>query len=143
MLVCLVLSSARWCRSSICPGRLFTAWLVFLVIFSCHNFYGIQVVTLEVHLSCLRRLMCPAWDHFIFLTFLIISYFCALPDPDVGNSILVVDIEHISFHFGLCGRKFVLCLFGQCQMLRAVQIMEEALMIPPAPTPILQTSRKP
>ena len=49
--------------------------------------------------------MCPAWVHFIFLTLLIISDFCALPDPDVGNSILVVDIEHISFHFGLCGRR--------------------------------------
>ena len=23
-------------------------------------------------------------------------------------------VEHTSFHFGLCGRKFVLCLFGQC-----------------------------
>ena len=29
-------------------------------------------------------------------------------------SIFVVDVEHTSFHFGLCGRKFVLCLFGQC-----------------------------
>ena len=27
---------------------------------------------------------------------------------------LRIDIEHTSFHFGLCGRKFVLCLFGQC-----------------------------
>ena len=35
-LACLVLSSARSCHSSICPGRLFIAWLVFLVIFSCH-----------------------------------------------------------------------------------------------------------
>ena len=31
-----VLSSARSCRSCICPGRLFTAWLDFLVIFSCN-----------------------------------------------------------------------------------------------------------
>ena len=23
------------------------------------------------------------------------------------------DVEHTSFHFGLCGRKVVLCLFGQ------------------------------
>ena len=101
----------------------------------CHLFlsYGLQVVTLEVHLSCLRRLLCPAHDHFIFLTLLIISYFCHLPDPDVGLSILVCDIEHTSFHFGLCGRKFVQFLFGQCQMLQEVQIMEEALMIPPAP----------
>ena len=33
---CLVLSSAMSCRSSICPGRLSTAWLVSLVVFSCH-----------------------------------------------------------------------------------------------------------
>ena len=26
----------------------------------------------------------------------------------------VCDVEHTSLHFGLCGRKFVLCLFGQC-----------------------------
>ena len=40
--------------------------------------------------------------------------FCPLPDPDVGPSIFVCDVEHTSFHFGMCGRKFVLCLFVQC-----------------------------
>ena len=35
--------------------------------------YGLQVVTREVHRSSLRRLICPAQDHFIFLTLLIIS----------------------------------------------------------------------
>ena len=35
-------------------------------------------------------------------------------NPDVGPSNFVCDVEHTSFHFGLCGRKFVLCLFGQC-----------------------------
>ena len=35
-LPCLVLSSAVSCRSSICPGRLSIAWLVSLVVFSCH-----------------------------------------------------------------------------------------------------------
>ena len=40
--------------------------------------------------------------------------FCPLPDPDVGPSIFVCDVEHTSFHFGLCSRKFILCLFGQC-----------------------------
>ena len=35
-LPCLVLSSAISCRSSICPGRLSTAGLVSLVVFSCH-----------------------------------------------------------------------------------------------------------
>ena len=33
---CHVLSSAISCRSSICPGRLSTAWLVSLDVFSCH-----------------------------------------------------------------------------------------------------------
>ena len=33
---CLVLSSAISCCSSICPGRLSTAWLVSLDVFSCH-----------------------------------------------------------------------------------------------------------
>ena len=41
------------------------------------------------------------------------DYICPLPDPDVGLSTLVCDVEHTSFHFGLCGCKFVLCLFGQ------------------------------
>ena len=40
--------------------------------------------------------------------------FCSLPDPDVGPSIFVCDVEHTSFHFGVCGRKLVLCLFVQC-----------------------------
>ena len=57
-LACRAMSSARSCRSSICPGRLSTAWLVSLVVFSCHN--GLQVVTREVHRSSLRRLICPA-----------------------------------------------------------------------------------
>ena len=87
--------------------------------------------------------MCPARDHFTFFTLLIIPDFCPLPDPDVGFSMLLCDIEHTSFHFGLCGRKFVLCLYGQCQMLQEVQIMEEALLIPPAPMPNVQTSGKP
>ena len=37
--------------------------------------YGLQVVTREVHRSSLRRLICPAQDHLIFLTVLIISTF--------------------------------------------------------------------
>ena len=35
--------------------------------------YGLQVVTRAVHRSSLRRLICPAQDHFIFLTVLIKS----------------------------------------------------------------------
>ena len=80
-------------------------------------FYGLQVVTRVVHRSSLRRLICPAQDHFICSHIADYIYdFCLLPDPDVGLSVLVglCDVEHTSFHFGLCGRKFVLCLFGQC-----------------------------
>ena len=40
--------------------------------------YGLQVVTREVHRSSLRRLICPARDHFICLTVLIISMTCVL-----------------------------------------------------------------
>ena len=40
--------------------------------------------------------------------------FCPLPDPDVGPSVIVHDDEHTSFHAGVCGRQFVLCLFGEC-----------------------------
>ena len=37
-----------------------------------------------------------------------------ISDPDVGLSFLVRDVDHTSLHVGLCGRKFVLCLFGEC-----------------------------
>ena len=43
-----------------------------------------------------------------------IVFFFFFPDPDVGPSIFVCDVELTSFNFGLCGRKFVMCLFGQC-----------------------------
>ena len=56
---------------------------------------------------------CPGPFHFSYSVDYIYD-FCPLPDPDVGLSIFVCDVEHTSFHFGLCGRKFVLCLFGQC-----------------------------
>ena len=73
------------------------------------------MVTREVYRSSLWRLTCPAQDHFNFSHSVdYIFDFCPLPDPDVDISIFVCDVEHTSFHFGLCGRKFVLCLFGQC-----------------------------
>ena len=56
---------------------------------------------------------CPGPFHFSHSVDYIYE-FCPLPDPDVGPSIFVCDVEHTSFHFGLCGRTFVLCLFGQC-----------------------------
>ena len=56
---------------------------------------------------------CPGPFHFSHSVDYIYE-FCPLPNPDVGPFIFVCDVEHTSFHFGLCGRKFVLCLFGQC-----------------------------
>ena len=56
---------------------------------------------------------CPGPFHFSYSVDYIYD-FCPLPDPDVGLSIFVCDVEPTSFHFGLYGRKFVLCLFGQC-----------------------------
>ena len=87
------LSSSSLHRLAGLPCRLFVS-------------YGLQVVTREVHRLPLRRLICPAQDHDLY-------DFCPLLDPDVGLSIFVCDVEHTSFHFGLCGRKFVLCLIGQ------------------------------
>ena len=40
--------------------------------------YGLQVVTREVHRSSLRRLICSAQDHLIFLTVLIMLVFLSL-----------------------------------------------------------------
>ena len=105
--LCHIVSLQHFSRSSLhrlagLPCRIFVS-------------YGLQVVTREVHRSSLRRLICPAQDHFIFSHSVDYIYeFCPLPDPDVGPSIFVCDVEHTSFHFGLCGRKFVLCLFGRC-----------------------------
>ena len=58
-----------------CPGRL-CSLSSFLVIWSPSGDTGGPSVVL-------RRLMCPAQDHFIFLILLIISDVCPLPDPDV------------------------------------------------------------
>ena len=119
----LVLSSAISVRSRICPGRLSTAWLVSIVVFYCHN--GLQVVTREVHLSSLRRLICPVQDHFMFLTVLLVSMTLPSPWPRCWSFYPcrpLCDVEHTSFHFGLCGRKFVLCLFRQCPGVEPSQI---------------------
>ena len=42
---------------------------------------------------------------------------CPLSHPDVDLCVLVCDVQHTPFHFGLCGRKFVMWLFGQCPCL--------------------------
>ena len=80
----------------------------FLVIWSpSGDAQGPSVVFEAVNMPC------PGPFHFSHSVDYICE-FCPLPDPDVGPSIFVCDVEHTSFHFGLCGRKFVLCLFGQC-----------------------------
>ena len=79
------------------------------------SFLVIQVVTREGHRLSLRRLICPAQDHLIFLTVFIISmtFVLSLTQMLVLLSLYVM-LSMLFFHFGLCGRKFVLCLFGQC-----------------------------
>ena len=62
-LACRVLSSARACRSSICPGHLSTGWLVSLVILSPSGDTRGPSFVFEA----------AAQDHLICLTFLIIS----------------------------------------------------------------------
>ena len=111
-LPCLVLSSVISCRSSICPGRLSPAWLVSLVVVSCH------MVSKWWHARSIGRLWggwytLPRTISFVSHCWLYL-WLCPLPDPDVGLSIFVCDVELTSFHFGLCCRKFVLCLCGQC-----------------------------
>ena len=52
--------------------------------------YGLQVVTREVHRSSLRRLICPAQDHFIFLTVLIISMTFVLSLTQMVGSYIIL-----------------------------------------------------
>ena len=57
--------------------------------------------------------MCPAQEHFSFLTLLSISMSGRrnpLPRPDTGLSVLLyVMLSIYFFYFGMCDRKFVLC----------------------------------
>ena len=98
---CLVLSSAISCRSSICPGRLSTAWLVSLDVFSCH------MVSKWWRARSIGRL----WGGWYALprTISFFSqcrlYLWVLSSPYVGYV-----CWDTSFH------KFVLCLFGQCRL---------------------------
>ena len=81
--------------------------LYFLVIWSpIGDTRGPSVVFEAVDMPCPGPFNLSHSVHYIY-------DLCPLPDPYVGPSILVCDVEHTSFHFGLCGRKFVLCLFGQ------------------------------
>ena len=74
------------------------------------------MVTRDVHWLALKRLMCTAQDHLIFshIADLCLDDFCNLSDPDVGPTVVVCDVINTPFHFGLCSRKSVLCLFDEC-----------------------------
>ena len=105
---CLALSFARSCLSSIYPSCLSTASMISLAVCSCPSGHkSVPSVVFEA-----VDVPCPG--PFIQCVHIADYDFCPLFDPDVGPSVLVCDVEHTSFHFGLCGCKFVLCLFGQC-----------------------------
>ena len=75
--------------------------------------YGLQLVAREVHRLSLRRFICPAQDHFIFLTVYIISmtFILSLTQMLVLLSLYTCDVEPTSFHFGLCAASlFYACL---------------------------------
>ena len=98
----LILSRSSLHRLAGLPCRIFSS-------------YGLQVGIREVHRSSLRRLICPAQDHFIFLTVLIISMSFVLSLTQMLIFLyLYVMLSILLSMLGLCGRKFVLCLFGQC-----------------------------
>ena len=75
---------------------------------------GLQMVTREAHRSSLRRLICPTQDHLICLTMFIIYVTCVLSLTQMLVVLsLYVMLNILISIFGLCGCKFVLCLFGQ------------------------------
>ena len=65
---------------------------------------------------------CPGPFHFSQSVHYIYD-FCPFPDPDVGPSIFVCDVEHTSFHFGMCGHKFVQCLVWSVSRCKFVQCL--------------------
>ena len=77
--------------------------------------YGLQVVKRKVHRSCLRRLMCPAQDQFIFLTLLIMSvtFFLSLTQMLV---LLFHVILRVHFSILVCASASLFCN-GQCPVL--------------------------
>ena len=103
-LACLALSSARSCRSDIYPGRLSTALLVSLVVFYC------RTVSKWWHVRSIARL---ASSFILTLLIMSLTRVLSLSDPDMGPPVLVCNVEHTSFHIGLCGSVLVMCLFGE------------------------------
>ena len=90
------------------PPLSWSPWSSFLVIWSPSGDARGPSVDFEA-----VNMPCPGPFHFSHSVDYI-HQFSPLPGPDVGPSLFVCDVEHTSFHCGLCGRKFVLCLFGQC-----------------------------
>ena len=76
--------------------------------------YGLQVVIREVHRSSLRRLICPAQDHFIFLTVLIISmtFVLSLTQMLVFLSLYVMLSILLSILVCAAASLFCACLFS-------------------------------
>ena len=101
-LACIVLSSTRSCCSSICPSCLsMIGWSpssYFLLIWSPSGDTRGPLVVFEA--VCIP---CPRPFHFSHIADYIYE-FCPLPNPDVGLTIFVCDVEHTSFRFGMCGR---------------------------------------
>ena len=66
----------------------------------------------EVHRSSLSRLICPAQDHFILLTLLIISITVVLSQIEMFVFLSLYVMLSILLSILVCAcRKFVLCLF--------------------------------
>ena len=90
--------------------------------------YGLQVVTREVHRLSLRRLICPAQDHFIFLKVYIISmtFVLSLTQMLALLSLFVHTAFSILLSILVCAAASLLraCLvtrlFGQCPGLRNI-----------------------
>ena len=112
-------SSSRSCRSSICQGRLSTTWVVSLVAFYCRMVCTWWPATPRLPARSIGRLW-GCWCALLRIISFFFShcwlYLCllsSLPDPDVGLSVLVYNVEH-TFHVGPCDRRFVQCLFCEC-----------------------------
>ena len=104
---CLVLCSAMSCRSSICPGRLSTAWLVSLVVFfviwsSSGDTRGPLAVFEAVDMPC------PGPFHFSHSVHYIYAFY-PLSDPDVSHSIFACDVEHRAYFFPFCSVRPQVC----------------------------------
>ena len=77
----------------------------------CRRFlsYGLQVVTREAHRSSLRRLICPAQDHFICLTLLIISMAIALSLTQMSVFISLYVMLSIRLSILICSVVSLFC----------------------------------